>query len=259
MLVFSFSSFFLSCNFDSKESPEKKPYIQEKNAVNFEAWSIRNAYDNRDNISYLVIDEMYQGSLDSIGACKKLEIIIFRQIQTLDIKYTITHLSKLPQLKELYFIDCNFQYLPDEITTLKELQVLEISPQKIKSISPEFFNLKSLKKIKFTTDLFSDDFVRFDSLKVLNVISENEDNYWPVVTQLSTLEELYLPTKITHIPKELQNLNKLRKIDISGSLYEKKITNQVRSNPKSLIDELNKLKSILPVNCVIIMSGNNKY
>ncbi|MFN8672353.1 MAG: leucine-rich repeat domain-containing protein [Candidatus Sericytochromatia bacterium] len=149
---------------------------------------------------------------------------------------------KLEKLKEIYFqynILENFPISNFELPVIKNIEVLDIGGNKIKSIPKEIENLVNLKSLKIGRNELKeipDELYNLKNLEIL-YLGENDLGFIsPKINQLTKLKELYLnTTNLKEIPIELFDLENLEILLLNS--------NNLENIPKE-IEKLKNLKEL---------------
>ena len=112
-------------------------------------------------------------------------------------------LCQLSQIETLELRDSSLFHLPDTITTLENLQEIEVISWNLKTLPTTFAPLHKLRRLKIKCDG-----------QALKQFPEG-------ITALENLEELILPvSRITAIPPAIKGLRSLRTLEITGPFTE---------------------------------------
>jgi small GTP-binding protein len=162
-------------------------------------------------------------------------------------------ITKLTNLKELYFNDNILTNFPDvsqelinlkllslssnplakiddSISKMKDLEEVFMSFTYLKNIPESIVNLKNLKNLVMRGSYLNDlpqEILNLTQLEKLN-LSRNSFNKIPrTITLITSLQRLYLnKNQITEITEEISNLYNLQKLDLRG--------NQIKEIPKAI-------------------------
>lgn len=224
------------------------------------AYNLKDVYENAGTVRHLSLDQLGTESIDSLLKFEKLETIIISGLNNNQLPKLLRTLSNLDSLSELYLQDCKFDSLPDEIGLMKRLKVLEIYPNELKHISTKLYSLEQLNSLELNLHSIYRDLAKLSNIRTLYIECIDVNGYWETVLQMKSLEEIYLPKSISYIPKDITNLVNLKKLDISGTLYEKNIVSKINLDKgRKLQKSIRKLKSVLPDSCIIVASFNVKW
>ncbi|WP_129020016.1 leucine-rich repeat domain-containing protein [Edaphocola flava] len=224
------------------------------------AYNLKDVYENAGTVHHLSLDQLGTESIDSLLKFEKLETIIISGLNNNQLPKLLRTLSNLDSLSELYLQDCKFDSLPDEIGLMKRLKVLEIYPNELKHISTKLYSLEQLNSLELNLHSIYRDLAKLSNIRTLYIECIDVNGYWETVLQMKSLEEIYLPKSISYIPKDITNLVNLKKLDISGTLYEKNIVSKINLDKgRKLQKSIRKLKSVLPDSCIILASFNVKW
>ncbi|OUM62718.1 carbohydrate-binding module family 18 protein [Piromyces sp. E2] len=156
--------------------------------------------------------ELIQSVVEEIGSCTSLEKLTIVNCLVDDEKLYFDSFKNLKNLLELiftydiYVIEDNVKLLkeiPDSFYSLEKLQKLDISSQKITTISDKIVNIKNLK--------------------TLNLPNNKISNIPEVLSKLENLEYINLASNEIYdeLPESLYNLTKLETLYLNGNLNVK--------------------------------------
>jgi len=132
-------------------------------------------------------------------------------------------ISKLPNLKTLDLSFYGGEYLPDEIVELTSLEQLTISESPLERLPNRIHELKNLQVLNLCyTGIKSlpESISRLENLKSIDLSACDELQGFPDgFFQLTQLEELLLYSTELY-SDEIGSLKKLKKLSLSGDLYE---------------------------------------
>ena len=133
-------------------------------------------------------------------------------------------ISKLPNLKILDLSGYRGEYLPDEIAELTSLEQLILKYSSLESLPNKIYELKNLSVLSLTEnyelDSLPEGISRLKSLKSIDLSACDELQGFPDgFFQLTQLEELLLYSTELY-SDEIGSLKKLKKLSLSGDLYE---------------------------------------
>lgn len=200
----------------------------------------------QDEITFTSIDE----AIKTPDKVKRLDL------SGQNLKRIPPEISQLTNLKELYLgiiqyigsIDKNeIQKLPNEIFSLKKLEILDLGQNKIQKIPPEINELKALKVLNLRGNPIQklpEEVCLLENLEILDIgftkLSRLPENFG----NLSNLKRLHVDfTKIRTFPKSTINLTSLEYIHFFDDKPK---------NLESIIDYLSKLPNFNEIDLPIL-------
>ena len=143
------------------------------------------------------------------------------------------NLAQFENLEELYIGWCSDTHLPDEISALKKLKVLECLNSPIQALPDWLFSCSSLRNlmIRGTDIAFIPD--RIQSLSELRELEFGNNDLPSVPTVLGSLHKLQhlgLPdNRLTELPVEISSLRRLKSLGLVNNGFSKAEAHKIRS------------------------------
>lgn len=114
--------------------------------------------------------------------------------------------------------------IPEEIFTLPELRILDITNNYFTEISPKIVGLKKLKKLIVRRNALlriPDEVFQMENLEAIDLSENYLEEIPPTVSELKTLKNLYLAcNKIKELPQEICNCENLKELQLHYNQLE---------------------------------------
>jgi Leucine-rich repeat (LRR) protein len=141
-------SIFLSCKNQEQQGNIAK-FATQKNFCKT-CYTISDAYEAKDSVKSLYLTNISNVSIDSIVLINNLKFIKFYDCKNLDLNILFLKLSRLRNLKALYFENCNIKSIPSNIQYLTNLEELVVSTDTLNNISNNLYSIYTLKKLGYS-------------------------------------------------------------------------------------------------------------
>jgi Leucine-rich repeat (LRR) protein len=199
----------------SYENREPEEMFIAKTADKIEYNDIASAMDHSEDIIDISLIR-YKKVPKAIKKFKNLIKISFEDCQSIDLERTISLISSIEHLENLYFFKNGFNIYPENIGDLNGLKTLWIDGDSIKYLPNSIRKLTSLAELNITEcynldfRFLFDQIISIDSLTELN-FSENGLKDLPEnIDQLINIKEIWLDDNLLiEIPNGIKKLHKL--------------------------------------------------
>lgn len=167
--------------------------------------------------------------------------------------------------KFLYLNSKNLSVLPDDITTLQNLKILDLANNQLRALPEEVHRLTSLEELLLDNNQINSlpkAFHKLDDLTVLSLINNDLEGFPKQVCEIKSLRALDLSDNlIKQIPPEIKSLKKLEVLaivncgikELPEELYKFKSLKKLHIDSKALNEsQIIRVKSELPNTEIII-------
>jgi internalin A len=157
--------------------------------------------------------------------------------------------NSLRWIKKLELYNCNLESLPDEISNLKLLTLLDLSHNKLQNLPISFYKLSGLQSLYLSSNNINslpEDIEGLKSLYDLNLSKNNLNTLPNNFIKLLQLRYLNIEeNKLTCLPQEIEQLCHLMHLNLNKNNIEKLPNNFVYlKNLKFFHAQFNKLKEL---------------
>jgi Leucine-rich repeat (LRR) protein len=224
---------------------------------------LTDAFRIKDSVYELYLSNFTLKSFDTILAFRNLKLIQLSDCRDMNFRSFIDSISKVKSIEVLNFRSCGVNQIAENIRELSNLKSFGIEFDTVFNVSNGLFELTNLEELTLTTNKLSDSVLLLQNLKVIN-LNILEQEYFPgILMDLKNLEYVNVSKNTKFITSDISAFKKLKRINIGGSAYEERILKNLYSNDDRIRhrygDSISALKKLLPINCVIVTSGNIKY
>jgi len=200
-----------------------------------------------ENIKYETKGNVTQGKRDG-------KIVVIEYKNSILSKDKIIQIFNTVALERLEIIDCDLDAIPDFITGLKKLKILNLEGNKINYIPSYLSEVRKLEILNLSRneiEEISEEFFTLKKLKSLNLSSNYLYKLSKNIKALSSLENFNLSSNdIIEIPKELLTLTNLTKLNFEYNPVSQIKGFSLNESPKEMIEFLllNQEKELVALN-----------